>query len=92
MNAINLASPTFVVTNILRKTRAETFADWQVGDDVRFHTNMRAMAGASGGGVYASMFVAENVTRGTRVSKSQSNMVGVLRNFELQPKEGVDIG
>lgn len=86
---IRLHSEVFVITAIKRKTRAETFADWRVGDRVRFSTVMKAMAGASGGGVYASIFYAENLTQGTRTSRSQTNMNSVIDAFELRPESEV---
>jgi len=86
---IRLYSEVYVVTGIKRKTRAETFADWRVGDRVRFSTVMKAMAGASGGGVYASMFTAENLTQGTCTQRSQSNMNAVVGSFELRPETEV---
>lgn len=83
---IRLHSEVYVITAINRKTRAETFTDWRVGDRVRFSTVMKAMAGASGGGVYASTFYAENLTQGTRTSRSQTNMNSVIDSFELRPE------
>lgn len=86
---IRLHSEVYVITEINRKTRAETFADWRVGDRVRFSTVMKAMAGASGGGVYASTFSAENLTQGTKTQRSQSNMSSVIDAFELRPESEV---
>lgn len=86
---VKLHSVVYVVAEIKRKTRAETFADWCVGDRVRFSTVMKAMAGASGGGVYASMYYAENLTQGTRACRSQSNMSAVVGSFELCPETEV---
>lgn len=83
---IELHSVVYAVAEIKRKTRAETFADWRVGDRVRFSTVMKAMAGASGGGVSASMYYAENLTQGTRACRSQSNMNAVVGSFELRPE------
>lgn len=86
---IKLHSAIYVITEVKRKTRAETFADWRVGDRVRFSTVMKAMAGASGGGVYASMYCAENLTQGTRAHRSQTNMNAVIGSFELRPETEV---
>lgn len=86
---IRLHSDVFVITAINRKTRAETFADWRVGDRIRFNTVMKAMAGASGGGVYASWFSAENLTQGTKAARSQSNMSSVIDAFELRQESDV---
>ncbi|MCG7383377.1 hypothetical protein [Paenibacillus sp. ACRRY] len=86
---IRLHSEVYVITGIKRKTRAETFADWLIGDRVRFSTVMKAMAGASGGGVYASWYSAENLTQGTVAQRSQTNMSSVLDAFDLHPENEV---
>jgi hypothetical protein len=86
---IELFSEVYTVTEIKRKTRAEVFADWRVGDRVRFRTVMKAMAGASGGGVYASMYRADNLTQGTHAYKSQTNMNSVIDAFTLRPESEV---
>lgn len=86
--SIVLTSKTYVITTINRKTRAEGFRDWRVGDFVRFHTEMESAGRASGGGVYASTFEAENVTQGTVITKSQTQMAGMFGKrgtFEIQP-------
>lgn len=75
---VTLTSPKFRVTEIKRKTRAVVFKDWKVGDIIRFSTAMSSVGGASGGGVYASYFEAENLTQGTAVSKSQTEMSGMF--------------
>lgn len=93
-NAIELVSPTYVITAVKRKTRAKVFEDWRVGDEIRFSTEMVPKAGASGGGVYASYFAAENLTQGTVAYKSQTEMTGMFSDwrgiFEIQPKEGAN--
>ncbi|KAF6658892.1 hypothetical protein ACT3XG_14800 [Paenibacillus polymyxa] len=86
---IRLYSEVFVITAITRKTSAETFRDWRVGDRIRFSTVMKAMAGASGGGVYASMYRAENLTQETSTTKSQTNMNNVISAFEMRPESEV---
>ena len=75
---ITLYSDQYVITEVLRKTRAKVFEDWSVGDIIQFHTHMQAKGGASGGGVYASMFIARNLTQGTAVTKSQTEMSGMF--------------
>ncbi|MBU9705893.1 hypothetical protein KSP24_03000 [Paenibacillus sp. AK121] len=86
---IRLYSEVFVITAINRKTSAETFRDWRVGDRIRFSTVMKATAGASGGGVYASMYLAENLTQGTSTTRTQTNMNNVISAFELRPESEV---
>ncbi|MCG7407720.1 hypothetical protein MH117_09815 [Paenibacillus sp. ACRRX] len=71
---IALASPVYEIIDIKRRTKAETMRDWRQGDRIRFSTVMKAMAGASGGGVYASMYCAANLTQGTSVYKSQTQL------------------
>lgn len=73
---ITLTSPVYEIVDIQRRTKAETMKDWKKGDLIRFSTVMEAMSGASGGGVYASMFSAENLTQGTSVFKSQTQLSG----------------
>lgn len=75
---ITLTSDVYVVTEIKRKTRAKVFEDWRVGDRIRFSTQMKAVGGASGGGIYASMFTVTNLTQGTAVTKSQTEMSGMF--------------
>ncbi|WP_404303563.1 hypothetical protein [Paenibacillus sp. DP01] len=86
---IRLYSEVFVITAITRKTSAETFRDWRVGDRIRFSTVMKAMAGASGGGVYASMYWVDNLTQGTSTTRTQTNMNNVISAFELRPESEV---
>jgi hypothetical protein len=74
MSRIQLESPTYEIITVNRKTSAATMKDWQPGDRVRFSTVMKAMCGASGGGVYASDYTAENLTNGTSVTKSQTQL------------------
>ncbi|MFF2886672.1 hypothetical protein [Paenibacillus sp. NPDC057967] len=76
MNRIQLVSPTYKIVSVNRKTAAETLKEWRPGEHIRFSTVMKAMAGASGGGVYASAFTAENLTQGTVVTKSQTQLSG----------------
>jgi len=71
---ITLVSPTYEITEVQKRTSAAVMKDWRVGDRIRFSTVMKAMASASGGGVYASMYTVENVTQGTSVSKSQTQL------------------
>ncbi|MFK4473722.1 hypothetical protein ABH897_003453 [Paenibacillus sp. RC73] len=86
MNEITLTSARYKIAAIKRKTRAKTFADWRVGDEIQLSTGIEHKGGASGGGVYASYFKAENPTQGTSVSKSQSEMSYLLRSvFEIEP-------
>lgn len=73
---IALTSPVYEIVEVRRQTKAETMRDWRQGDRIRFSTVMKAMAGASGGGVYASMYSAKNLTQGTSVYKSQTQLSG----------------
>ncbi|MFK4304329.1 hypothetical protein ABH892_004469 [Paenibacillus sp. RC254] len=81
MNEITLTSARYKITAVKRKTRAKTFADWRVGDEIQLSTDIEYK-----GGGYASYFRAENLTQGTSVRKSQSELSYLLRSvFELEP-------
>lgn len=71
---IKLVSPTYEITEAQKRTSAAVMRDWRKGDIIRFSTVMKAMAGASGGGVYASSYTAHNLTQGTSVTKSQTQL------------------
>ncbi|MCY9760395.1 hypothetical protein M5X06_12780 [Paenibacillus alvei] len=73
---ITLTSPVYEIVDIQRRTKADTMKDWRQGDRIRFSTVMKSVGGASGGGVYASMYGAENLTQGTSVFKSQTQLSG----------------
>ncbi|MFW5434322.1 hypothetical protein [Paenibacillus apiarius] len=75
-NQIVLTSPVYEIVDVQKRTSAAIMKDWRQGEQIRFSTVMKAMSGASGSGVYASTFTAENLTQGTRVSKSQTQLSG----------------
>ncbi|MFD1270643.1 hypothetical protein ACFQ3Y_24850 [Paenibacillus motobuensis] len=86
---IVLNSEVYVISEIKRKTRAKVFEDWRVGDRVQFSTEMRRNSSYST--VYASMFTAINLTQGTEITKSQTELVNVLRSFEIVPEVVTDV-
>ncbi len=87
--AIKLTSDRYRITAIKKPTKAVLFGDMKVGDELQFSMNMKAMAGASGGGVYASVVTTYNLTQGTSAGgKSQTEVVNILnRCFEIEPVE-----
>lgn len=87
--AIKLTSDKYKVTAIKKPTKAALFGAMKVGDEIQFTMYMKAMAGASGGGVYASVVTTHNLTQGTSAGgKSQTEVVNILdRSFEIEPVE-----
>jgi hypothetical protein len=86
MNKIKLTSVAYKIARIKKKTRARVFEDFREGDIIRFVMLIEHAGRASGGGCYASTVTVENVTQGTSVAKTQSELTNLLRViFEIEP-------
>lgn len=86
MSEIELVSPTFKVTRIIKKTRAKLFADIREGDVIRFSSTLQ-YAGRSSRGAYASYVTVVNVTQRTSAEIYVSEASDRLRCFEIELNE-----
>lgn len=83
-----MTSSQLVIKEIKKKTKAKVFEHFEVGDVLRFSTRLRNTSGASRGN-YASDVTVRNLTRGTSVTKSQSELLIILeRVFVLEENNG----
>jgi len=79
-----LKSNTYKIVSIKKKTKAQVFEKFQVGDLIQFEMEIEHAGRASGGGVYASDVRTVNLTQGIAKRKSQSQLVSILDNFEIE--------
>lgn len=80
--SIFLKSNPLVVSKILKKTSAVFFKDLKVGDHIRLSVAVKA-SGSNGGSIYATYIKATNLTTGTSVHKSFTEISSCLEKFEL---------
>lgn len=84
MMNIPLESKPYKVIEVKAKTRAKMFEAVEVGDVLLFAMTIAHAGHASGGGVYPSVVHVFNVTKGQDTTKTQSELVNILRrSFEL---------
>ena len=80
---IELFGPKVRIKAIKTKTKAKVFEKFEAGDVLQFSMVLRNTTNW-GRGNYATNITTHNKTQGTSVVKSQSNLLNILDNFELE--------
>lgn len=87
---IVLQSPKFVITALLKKTKARFFKDLEVGDILQFENTITYVGGASNG-LYATGYkvsVVDNPDKTMVESFSQNEVVKFMRLISVNEIEG----
>ena len=84
LTKIRMTSNMYKIVKIKKKTTAEGFKDFNVGDLILFETEMKYKVNARGGN-YASYYKVINISNRTVTVKSQSEMTKIISSvFELE--------
>lgn len=85
MATIVLESETFIITKVLKKTKAKFWKDLVVGDRIFFRNEIANVSGAAGSnGIYATYYNVFKINSEETVCNSQNDICRFTSLFELK--------